>query len=147
MKRKRDGFVPIGDVAAGVELPGGRALTPAAPAAQRHFTRLDQVALLMNARDVDPDIGFQARMMALCSLPRTNPGNRIRYVRRNGPYTLGITAGISNKLPYGSLARLLMAWVSTEAVRMQSPELVLGHSLTEFMNGLCCNFSRRRLVT
>ena len=28
-----------------------------------------------------------ARMMALCSLPRTNPGNPIRYIRQNGPYT------------------------------------------------------------
>ena len=31
MARKRDGFVPLGDVAGGVELPGGRALTPAVP--------------------------------------------------------------------------------------------------------------------
>ena len=135
-QQKRGGFVPVGDLALdfpGVHVPAHRA---AAPAAQRHFTRLDQVALLVNARDADPDVGFQARMMALCSLPRTSPGNRIRYVRRNGPYTLGMTAGIGNKLPYGSLARLLMAWVSTEAVRTQSPELVLGHSLTEFMNDL-----------
>ena len=29
-----------------------------------------------------------ARLLALCSLPRTNPGNRLQYVRRNGPYTL-----------------------------------------------------------
>ena len=29
-------------------------------------------------------------------------------------------AGADNKLPYGSLPRLLLAWVSTEAVRTQS---------------------------
>ena len=29
-----------------------------------------------------------ARMMALCSLPRTNPGNRKEYKRVNGPFTL-----------------------------------------------------------
>ena len=25
--------------------------------------------------------------MALCSLPRTNPGDRLQYTRRNGPST------------------------------------------------------------
>ena len=43
MERKQDGFVPLGDVNAGVELPDGRALTPAAPQARHHFTRLDQI--------------------------------------------------------------------------------------------------------
>ena len=133
MPRQRDGFVPLGDVAGAVELPGE------SPARPRHFTRLDQVTQLVGARDADPDVGFQARMMALCSLPRTNPGNRLQYIRRNGPYTLAMLAGANNKLPYGSSARLLMAWVSTEAVRTQSPVLVLGHSLTEFMNDLGIN--------
>ena len=30
----------------------------------------------------------QARLMVLCSLPRTNPGHRKEYKRVNGPYTL-----------------------------------------------------------
>ena len=94
---------------------------------------------LVTARESDPDLGFQARMMALCSLPRSNPGQRKEYVRRNGPYTLGMSAGIGNKLPFGTLPRLLMAWVSTEAVKTQSPVLVLGNSLTEFMNKLGIN--------
>ncbi len=59
--------------------------------------------------------------------------------RVNGPYTLGMSAGIGNKLPFGTLPRLLMAWVSTEAVKTQSPVLVLGNSLTEFMNKLGIN--------
>ena len=46
-------------------------------------------------------------MMALCSLPRTNTGDRIRYKRVNGPYTLYMTAGGGCKLPYGNLPRLL----------------------------------------
>ena len=32
---------------------------------------------LVAAREADPDMGFTARLLALCSLPRTNPGNRI----------------------------------------------------------------------
>ena len=38
MGRKRDGFVPIGDVAGAVKLSGGRGLTPDAPASL-HQTR------------------------------------------------------------------------------------------------------------
>ena len=41
-----------------------------------------------------------------------------------------------NKLPFGTLPRLLLAWVCSEAVRLQSRELVLGRSLYEFMRRL-----------
>ena len=106
------------------------------PQAGRGFTRFDQVNQLVGASEADPDLGFMARLMALCSLPRTNPGNRLRYIRQNGPYALVMTAGGKSKLPYGNLPRLLMAWVSTEAVRTQSRELVLGRSLSVFMRTL-----------
>ena len=91
---------------------------------------------LVAASEADPDRGFMARLMALCSLPRTNPGNRLQYVRRNGPYTLGMTAGVNNKLPFGNFPRLLLAWVCTEAVRTQSRVLILGSSLAKFMKTL-----------
>ena len=29
-----------------------------------------------------------ARLMTLCSLPRTNPGDQHQYKRQNGPYRL-----------------------------------------------------------
>ena len=67
---------------------------------------------------------------------RTNPGNRLQYQRVNGPYKLVLIAGADKKLPYGNLPRLLLAWVSTEAVRTQSRVLVLGDSLSEFMREL-----------
>ena len=122
---KRGGFVPLDDIAGAVELPNGRALTPAAPQALHHFTRLDQIDQLVEASEADADLGFMARLLALCSLPRTNPGDQKEYIRRNGPYTLGMSAGINNKLPYGNLPRLLLAWVCTEAVRTQNRELIL----------------------
>ena len=108
----------------------------ASPQALHHFTQADQVNQLVAASEADPDLGFMARMMALCSLPRTNPGERIRYKRINGPYTLYMTAGGGCKLPYGNLPRLLLAWVCTEAVRTQSRKLVLGKSLSDFMRTL-----------
>ena len=91
---------------------------------------------LVSASEVDPDLGFMARLMALCSLPRSNPGNRKEYKRVNGPFTLYMVAGGGNKLPFGNLPRLLLAWVCTEAVRTQNRELVLGKSLSEFMRTL-----------
>ena len=77
-----------------------------------------------------------ARTMALCSLPRSNPGNQLLYKRVNGPYRLYMQAGPETKLPFGNFPRLLLAWVSTEAVRTQSRELILGPSLTKFMKTL-----------
>ena len=106
------------------------------PQSFHHFTLAHQVDQLVTARESDPDLGFMVRMMALCSLPRTNPGRRKEYKRVNGPYTLYMTAGGGNRLPYGNLPRLLLAWVSTEAVRTQRRELILGRSLSEFMRKL-----------
>ena len=47
-----------------------------------------------------------------------------------------MSAGGLNKLPFGNLPRLLLAWVCTEAVRTGSRELVLGKSLSKFMRTL-----------
>ena len=76
------------------------------------------------------------RLLTLCSLPRTDPGNRLQYVRQNGPYKLGMIAGTDNKLPFGNLPRLLLAWVCTEALQTQKRDLILGPSLLAFMRQL-----------
>ena len=113
MQRQRGGSVPIGEVIGGLNGPV-KAIREASPQARHHFTQADQVDQLVSASEADPDLGFMARMMALCSLPRTNPGNRLQYKRVNGPYKLAMIAGTDNKLPYGNLPRLLLAWVCTE---------------------------------
>ena len=135
MPRKRDGLVPIGEALADLGGPV-KAIRDASPQALHHFTQADQVNQLVSASEADPDLGFMARLMALCSLPRTNPGNQKEYIRCNGPYTLGMTAGLNNKLPFGNYPRLLLAWVCTEAVQTQSRVLILGSSLSEFMRTL-----------
>ena len=75
-QQHRGGFVPIGELAG-------------TPQARHHFTTLHQVNQLIEASEAEPDIGFMARLLALCSLPRTNPGDRLQFKRVNGPYTLG----------------------------------------------------------
>ena len=133
--QRKDGLIPVAEALA--DLPGPvQALRDASPQARHHFTQVDQVNQLVAAREADPDRGFMARLMALCSLPRTNPGNRHQYRRANGPYKLIMIAGGDNKIPFGTNPRLILAWVCTEAVRTGSRELVLGRSLAEFMRTL-----------
>ena len=114
MQRQRGELVPI--VEALADLPGPiQVLRLSAP--RRSFTLADQVNRLVGASEADPDRGFLGRTMALCSLPRTNPGNRLQYERRNGPFTLGMIAGLGNKLPFGTNPRLILSWLCTEVVR------------------------------
>ena len=72
MQRKRGELVPIGEVVSGLDdVPEIR---DNSPQARHHFTKADQVHQLVTASEADADLGFMARLMALCSLPRTNPG-------------------------------------------------------------------------
>ena len=131
MQRQRGELVPIAEALADFT---GPALAVRPP--QRGFTLSDQVNQLVSASEADPDRGFMARTMALCSLPRSNPGNRLQYTRVNGPFTLYMTVTGGNKLPFGNLPRLILAWICTEAVRTGSREIVLGKSLADFMRSL-----------
>ena len=143
MQRQRGELVPIAEALA--DLPGPvKALRRDRPP-QRGFTLADQIDQLVGASEADAERGFMARLMALCSLPRSNPGNRHRYVRRNGPYTLIMYSSGEHKLPFGNLPRLILAWLCTEAVRTQNRVLILGPSLSKFMRTLGINSDLARL--
>ena len=103
------------------DLPG---LDLAIGPSQRGFTVADQVDRLVSASEADPDMGFMARLLALCCLPRSNPGNRHQYKRVNGPFRLYMQAGPETKLPFGTNPRLILAWVCSEAVRTGSRDIV-----------------------
>ena len=113
--------------------PAPLALTPQAV---YHWNRDDQADALVAAREGEPDTGFVMRLLALCTLPRTNPGDRFHYVRTNGPWRLTLARTGEAKLPFGNLPRLLLAWICSEAVRTQSRTLRLGATLSEFMRQL-----------
>ena len=77
-------------------------------------------------------LGFMARAMVQATLPhRAVAGNE--FERRNGNFTLTLQAPSKIGLPYGSVPRLLLAWVTTEAVKTKSRELELGDSMSAFM--------------
>lgn len=80
-------------------------------------------------------VGFMARAMVQATMPhKAVKGNE--FVRRNGNFTLTMLAPSKIGLPYGNVPRLLLAWLTTEAVRTQNRELVLGDSLSAFMHDL-----------
>ena len=85
MQRQRGELVPVAEVLSDLNGPVA-AIRDTSPQARYHFTQADQVNQLVRASEADADRGFMARLLALCSLPRTNPGDRKEYRRGNGPY-------------------------------------------------------------
>ena len=87
------------------------------------------------------EIGFWARVWVQASLPHSNPGKVYVWGRENGAFSLTVQPGIdivdgrevNIGIPYGTIPRLMMCWMCTEAVRTQTPKLYLGESLAEFM--------------
>jgi hypothetical protein len=93
------------------------------------------------------DIALMARELVLVTLPHKDPGDVPRWSRQNGNITLAIQPGYKSDpddrrqsvcigYPYGSIARLILYWIVTEARRTGNPRLVLGKSLTDFMRKL-----------
>lgn len=77
-------------------------------------------------------VRFMARALTQVTMPhKATPGNEFK--RRNGSFTLSILSPSEIGLPYGSIPRLLVSWLTTEAVRTKSPLLELGPSLSAFM--------------
>lgn len=81
------------------------------------------------------ELGFMARSMTLCTLPHSKPKDN-EFTRRNGNYTLTMISPRDIGLPYGSVPRLLLAWIATETVRTKERVLVLGDTLSQFMREL-----------
>jgi hypothetical protein len=80
-------------------------------------------------------VGFMARAMVQATLPHSAvKGNE--FSRKNGNFTLTILAPSKIGLPFGNVPRLLLSWLTTEAVRTKNRELILGDSLSGFMNDL-----------
>ncbi|GGM23624.1 replication protein RepA [Dactylosporangium sucinum] len=94
--------------------------------------------------DENPDIGYLTRLLTQTNLPYRDPGPIPEWTRRNGVVTLMVEPGRRKNpdgtytpiYPYGILPRLLLIWMSSQAVKTRSHELVLGTNLTEFMGEL-----------
>ena len=89
-----------------------------------------------------------ARQLVQATLPHKNPGDIPAWTRRNGTLVLTVQPGFDGKrgksygCPYGTIPRLLLFWMTTEASRTKSRRLELGRSLAAFMTGLGLDSTR-----
>lgn len=90
-------------------------------------------------------LGYMARALVQATMPHKKLETGEIWGRRNGNFSIlmqpGYTMKEDNKihcigLPYGTKPRLLMAFLCSEAVKNRSQEILLGNSLTEFMDHL-----------
>lgn len=101
---------------------------------QRNINKLITEALAIEAEEAKQagTVGFMARALTQATMPhKATPGNE--FTRRNGLFSLRIISPSDVGLPYGTIPRLLLSWITTEAVRTKSPVLELGPSLSAFM--------------
>lgn len=88
------------------------------------------------------DKAFLARQLVQVTLPHSDPGDIPIWTRKNGNLVLSIRQGwdhIENRAmgcPFGTIPRLLLFWITTEALRTKSRKLDLGSSMSEFMREL-----------
>lgn len=80
-------------------------------------------------------VGYLGRVLVQTTLPHSRP-RESTWKRTNGRFTLTLVADPDFGLPYGVLPRLVLVWLSTEAQRLRSREIVLGNTLSEFLEQL-----------
>ena len=99
-----------------------------------NLDKLIEESLAIEAEDAKQagTIGFMARALTQATMPHRQVHDPV-FRRKNGAFSLAMLAHPDVGLPYGSIPRLLVSWVTTEAVRTKSPVLELGPSLSAFM--------------
>ena len=103
----------------------------------KQVDRLITEALAIEAEEAKDAgaLGYMARALVQATIPH-RATTESTFTRKNGNYTFTMLANPKAGLPYGSVPRLLLAWLATEAVTTQSRELELGNSLSDFMRQL-----------
>ena len=94
-------------------------------------------ALVIEAEDARKAgaLGYMANSLVQATIPHSRREG-VTFKRSNGLFSLAITAHPRVGLPYGTIPRLLLSWLTTEAVRTKDPILLLGPTLSGFMADL-----------
>ncbi len=113
---------------------------------QRFQKLLQQHMAIEEAEAVEAGaLGFMTRLLIQTTLPHRDPGEQSLWGRQNGNVAISLQPGtqpgpegvpVSVGLPYGTIPRILMMWVTTEAVRTGNRDLSLGPTLSSFMREL-----------
>lgn len=107
--------------------------------------QLELLQAEMAPERVDPD--YLHTVLTSVFLPVSDPGEQLVWVRRDGRRSLLVEAGVlpdpNNPegyyrpgLPYGPKARLVVIYLTAEAVRTKSPVIDVGKSMRSFMASL-----------
>lgn len=97
------------------------------------------------------EMAFMHAIMCQVGLPRSRVGHKdsatgkwvdvFEFERQCGNAALSLSAGklwdgakfVQQPIPYGTLPRLMLAWMNTYAVRYQTPEVAVGNSASDFL--------------
>ncbi len=115
-----------------------------------HFRLVEAGMQIAEEAPNGQDKAFTTRYLVQATLPYRNPkGHPPHWTRYNGNYSLSIEPGYVRipeaqerrwlGYPYGSIPRLVMFWLTTEALRTGERKLSLGNSLADFMTQLNLN--------
>lgn len=77
-------------------------------------------------------LGYMSNVLAQVTLPHSYT-DKITHKRTNGRLTLKIRADEDYGMPYGSLPRLLLSWICTEAVTKKDRQIMLGSCQSDFI--------------
>ena len=118
-----------------------------------YIDKIVDVGLLVHEQPKpnNDEMAFLSRVLTQAFLPHSDP-KEIMWTRTNGNLTLDVKSGIGRGkdgkpklfgIPYGSIPRILLAYISTEALRNSknpkcgNPRIIsLGKSLSEFLEKL-----------
>lgn len=89
------------------------------------------------------EMAFMHTIMCQVGLPRSRVEGA-RFERHSGNSALLVEAGclydgekfVQQPIPYGTMPRLMIAWMNTYAVRFKTPEIPVGDSASEFLRML-----------
>ena len=106
---------------------------------------IDLAVEIRDAPDVS-EMAFMPRAFVQTTLPHSDPGAVLIWVRRNGNLVLTVKPDweLDSKngkprcvgIPYGTIPRLLLFWITKEVLQKKSRYLELGDNLSSFMREL-----------
>lgn len=119
-----------------------RARAAAKPLTDAQRKLLEHSAKIFDEPATKRDAAYMPRELVQVTLPHKNPGNIPVWRRANGNLIVGIQPGAdldtgeTYGYPYGIIPRLLLFWITTEAIKKKNRRLELGNSLSSFITDL-----------
>jgi len=101
---------------------------------QKNIDKLITQALAIEVEEAKEAgaLGYMARALVQATMPHKRVGGN-EFIRKNGIFVLSILTPSTIGLPYGTIPRLLISWLTTEAVLTNERTLCLGDTLSSFM--------------